>query len=195
MREWAHGSFGPVRAAGSPAHSVPFSFTYGGTPSSELLPTWSFHEEVEPLDPPRVRRTQTYSDPDTGLVVRSVIVEYHDYPVVEWTVYLRNNGTADTPILEDIQALDVHFGRGETGGFLLHHSVGSPCQPNDYQPLVTALGPGAPVRIGAAGGRPTNSDLSYFNLEMGTEPFSGDAQSPVADLNNENGSVPISRLK
>jgi len=71
--------------------------------------------------------------------------------------------------LEDIQALDTQFRRGQDGEFLLHHSVGSPCQANDYQPLETLLGPGAETRIAAAGGRPTNSDLCYFNLEWPTE--------------------------
>ena len=38
---------------------------------------------------------------------------------------------------------------------------------NDYGPLETALGAGVKKRISAAGGRPTNSDMSYFNLEWG----------------------------
>ena len=67
-------------------------------------------------------------------------------------------------VLEDIQALDTRFRRGKTGEFTLHHNVGSPCQANDYQPLETVLGPGVQKRITAAGGRPTSSDLSYFNL-------------------------------
>ncbi len=39
--------------------------------------------------------------------------------------------------------------------------------PRRLAPLETPLGPGAHKRISAAGGRPTNSDLSYFNLEWG----------------------------
>ncbi len=39
---------------------------------------------------------------------------------------------------------------------------------NDYGPLETLLGPGTEKQIGASGGRPTNSDLSYFNLELPT---------------------------
>ena len=48
---------------------------------------------------------------------------------------------------------------------MLHHFTGSPCLPNDYQPFETALKPGTAKRIAAAGGRPSNSDLPYFNLE------------------------------
>lgn len=147
------------------ASAPPFSFTYGGRSSDELLPGWDFSERREVLARGRTRRTQTYTDPATGLEVRCVVVTYSDFPVVEWTLYLRNTGPADTPILADIQALDARFGPPREGAFLLHHSVGSPCQPNDFQPLETRLPPTAHVRISAAGGRPTNSDLCYFNLE------------------------------
>jgi len=148
-----------------PGAVPPFSFSYDGRHSDELLPGWTFAETEERLDAQRTRHTQTYTDPATGLEVRCVSVQYDDFPTVGWTVYLRNTGTADTPILEGIQALDTTFRRGEAGEFLLHHNVGSPCQPSDYQPLETPLPPGAHERISAAGGRPTNSDLCYFSLE------------------------------
>ena len=97
--------------------------------------------------------------------MRRVLVAYADFPTVEWTLYFRNTGAAATPIVQGIQALDIRFGEEAEHGFLLHHNVGSPCQANDYQPLETRLGPGDVRRFAAAGGRPTNSDLSYFNLE------------------------------
>ena len=52
-----------------------------------------------------------------------------------------------------------------TGEFRLHHHIGSPCSVEDYRPLETVLARGTTKRIAAAGGRPTNSDLSYFNLQ------------------------------
>ena len=143
----------------------PFSFTYGGTPSAELLPTWRLERASSELDRKRVRHTLTYTDPQTGLVVELVAVEYRDFPTVEWTVYLRNTGAADTPILEGIQALDLGLQRGHYGEFTLHHAVGSPCRVDDYGPLTSSLAPGSVTRIGAAGGRPSNSDMPYFSLE------------------------------
>jgi len=143
----------------------PFSFTYGGRPSTELLPTWKLERSSRETDDLRTEHTLTYTDPRTGLVVRCVAVEYADFPTVEWTLYFRNTGAADTPILEGIEALDLALQRGHYGEFTLHHAVGSPCQVNEYQPLVSTLAPGTTRRIGAAGGRPTNSDLSYFSLE------------------------------
>ena len=143
----------------------PFSFTYDGRPSAELLKTWDLKREKTNLDDQRTQHTLTYTDPKTGLVLRCIGVEYHDFPTVEWTLYLKNTGTVDTPILADIQALDERFERSAQGEFILNHHVGSPCTQYDYQPLQTVMAPRQEQRISGAGGRPTNSDLPYFNLE------------------------------
>ena len=62
--------------------------------------------------------------------------------------------------------MDVSLNRAG-GKFLLHHFVGSPCATNDYQPLESLLGPKTTKRITTSGGRPTNSDMPYFNIETG----------------------------
>ncbi|MGD0696329.1 MAG: alpha-galactosidase [Terriglobia bacterium] len=149
------------------AYSVepPFSFRYDGKPSRELLRTWELKRSQRELDRYRDEYTLEYRDPKTGLVVRSVAVAYRDYPTVEWTLYLKNEGVRDTPILEQIEALDTSFERNGEGEFLLHHNKGSQASPTDYQPFETLLEPKAVQHISAAGGRPTNSDLCYFNLE------------------------------
>ncbi|NQU23780.1 MAG: alpha-galactosidase [Candidatus Nealsonbacteria bacterium] len=145
----------------------PFSFIYAGKPSAELLPSWKRTRRVRKLDDRRSEHTLAWTDPESGLVVRCVAIAYRDFPTVEWTLYFKNTGKADTPILKDIQPLDVTWQRGGDCEFLLHHAIGSPANGSDYGPLETALGPRASKRIAAAGGRPTNSDLSYFNLEWG----------------------------
>ncbi len=144
---------------------VPFSFRYGNQPSAELLKTWELKRSVLRLDNFRIEHTLTYTDPKTGLVVRCVGIAYDDFPVVEWTLFFKNNSSATTPILENIQALDTRFERNLNEEFVLHHSRGTPNSPTDYQPLETKLEHKAEKRIAAAGGRPTNSDLCYFNLQ------------------------------
>jgi alpha-galactosidase len=160
---------GWVGAAKPSLTQPPFSFVYDGKSSAELLKSWKTNCTSQKLDSQRTEHTLTYSDPAGGLEVRCVGVEYLDFPTVEWTLYFKNAGSVDTPILEKIQALDVAF-NGSTGGeFLLHHNVGSPANGNDYGPLETPLGPNATKRLGGAGGRPTNVDWSYFNLEWAGE--------------------------
>ena len=142
----------------------PFTFQYDGQPSAEVLKTWEVTRSSRELDARRFEHTITYRDKVTGLQVRCAAVEYRDFPTVEWTVYFKNTGQADTPILSDIQALDLVRQRPSRGELLLHHFTGSPCLANDFEPFETTLKPGAAKRITAAGGRPSNSDLPYFNL-------------------------------
>jgi alpha-galactosidase len=142
----------------------PFSFAYNGKPSSGFLGTWKFDRKTNKIDTHRTNHTITYSDPAGGLSVRCEAVEYDDFPTVEWTLYFRNTGAADTPIIENIQSLDVRWQRG-TGEFLLHHNIGSPADGTDYTPLESVLAANSTKRLAAAGGRSTNANMSYFNLE------------------------------
>jgi alpha-galactosidase len=168
-RDWFATRFQSVNQADGRAGTLwtnlPFSFVYGGELSSELLKSWEPTTNERPLDEQRTERTLSYTDPKTGLQLRCVAVEYHDFPTVEWTLYFKNTSTNQTPIVEQIQALDLSLERGTNGEFLLHHNVGSPADGNDYGPLETALKPGSAKRISAVGGRPTNTDWSYFNIE------------------------------
>ncbi len=152
-----------------PGTAPPFSFTYGNQHSDRLLSAWTFKEERDTSEPKKTRRVRTYTDPKTGLVVRNTLVEYADFPTVEWTLSFRNTGTSDTPIIEGILPLDSRFERGERGEFLLHYFIGSPCQANDYEPLEARLEPKAARRVHTDGGRPTNTHLPYFNVETGQD--------------------------
>jgi alpha-galactosidase len=143
------------------------SFVYDGRTSADLLPSWTTRTESRRLDSKRTQKTTVRTDPASGLEVTTVAIAYRDFPAVEWTAYLKNTGTRDTPIVEKLQALDANIDRTGDKDFVLHHNVGSPATQSDYAPIETRLGPGARLRIGAAGGRPTNSDLSYFNLAEG----------------------------
>lgn len=157
-RSWVRSHLGP----GAPR--MPFSFTVGGHPSERWLAACQRTRRVERLDAARTRATTTWTDRATGLEVRCVAVTYADFPVAEWTLWFRNTRDADTPLIEGIQAADFEIA-GKGGDPILHHNVGSPANRSDYGPLVTPLPHGAAKRISAAGGRPTNSDMSYFNLE------------------------------
>ncbi len=143
---------------------LPFSFQYDGRPASELLALWQRQAETKQLDATRTQHILRFRDPATGLEVRCEAITYRDFPTVEWTLWFENQGKADTPILENIQALDSSFSRLGAKEFLLHHAVGSPSNGTDYGPRETSLAPGQVQRIAAAGGRSTNSDWSYFNV-------------------------------
>ena len=155
MKEW----FGKC------ALTAPYSFVYKGKSSRELLPTWDYSEKTEKLSKGRTRFTQTFKEPGTGFEMDCVVDRYGEFPTFEWTLHFRNNGKANSGTLTAVKGLDYVFA-GENDGFLLHHATGSPCSPGDYGPKETMFNPGMKYEVGGAGGRPTNTDLSYFNLEF-----------------------------
>jgi len=92
-------------------------------------------------------------------------IEYLDFPTVEWTLYFKNTGAADSPILSEIQAVDTRFERNDGGEFVLHHHTGDLCTPDSYEPHAEPLPPKSEKRIANTGGRPTQTAFPYFNVE------------------------------
>ena len=151
----------------TPSGSKPlFSFTYDGKPSAELLGKWEFKRTSRQLDAERTEHTLTYTDPKTGLEVRCVAVAYADFPAVEWTVYFRNDGKSNTPIVENIQASDMRIDRRGGDEFVLHGIRGDYRAPECYEPYEHTLGPKASEAFAPSGGRPTNGSFPYYNLSM-----------------------------
>lgn len=158
------------RHLGAGSSVVPFSFHYGDQPAEALVVNWSRASRNERLDAGRERQTITWTDPKSGLEVRLVAVRYSDFPAVEWTVFLKNTGNADTPILKDIQALDVAFQRSPgKSEFVLNGNKGDFDSAEGYEPLRWELRPKSEQKFA-----PRNSGKSsdgpagwpYFNLQI-----------------------------
>ena len=126
---------------------LPFSFTLGGKSSDELLRDGKRTDATRELNAQRRELTRTWMDAATGLQVRLVATEYAGFPVVDWTVWLKNTGQADTPILENIQGLDVTFERSADGEFVLHGVRGDSDVAESFRPFAITLGPDAVKRF------------------------------------------------
>jgi alpha-galactosidase len=88
---------------------LPFSFVYDKQGSGDLLKAWPKKVETKQLDNIRTQHTVIWTDPKTGFQVRLEALEFANSAVVEWTAYFKNEGKADAPILEYVQALDTSF--------------------------------------------------------------------------------------
>ncbi len=153
----------------SPSARPPFSFIFGGMPPDTVLAAWQRRMEKKALDQKRTQHALEWTDPKTELKVRCVAVEYADFPVVEWTVYIRNAGTNNTPILENLQGLDACFGRAGGGEFVLHGIKGDSCSADSYQPYALTLGAKAVEKFAPpASGKSCDGPRGwpYFNLQM-----------------------------
>ena len=142
----------------------PFSFTYGGKDSAQLLPGWKRSTTALPAEAGKVRAQITYADPATGLEITCTVTRFTDFPAAEWVLRLRNGGTADSPILENIRPLDLKV-QAPDGPVIFHHSHGCDDEPTDFIPIDEVVVKGQPIALSPVGGRSSAGNLPFFNLE------------------------------
>jgi len=149
------------------ATDLPFSFMFGGQPVSALLGGWKRDVQLEQLDEKRSRRTVILQDPKTGLEVRAVAIVYRDTPGVDWTLYLTNHGSKDTPVIEKLNALDVTINPGVGTAPILNRIHGSLTTVEDFQPYADSLRPGQRIEFAPLRGKSSEGVAPFFNLQFG----------------------------
>jgi alpha-galactosidase len=165
IRQWVAARFQGTAEDRQPDAGAPFSFVYDGQPSSKLLGAWKLQRSTRKPNDHQTEHTLTYTDPKMGLIVRCTAREFGDFPAVEWIVHFENAGKSDTPILENIQALDAVLPLPAAGAATLHWSKGSVASFEDFLPQDAALAIGAALRLQADDGRSSSNVLPFFNVE------------------------------
>lgn len=159
--------FDEMQAKEKWGNSPPFSFIYDGLSSDQLLKTWQLKTANRKLDKNRTERTLEWKDPKTGLEVACVLIEYSDFPAVEWVLSFTNTGKVDSPILEHILPLDAHLPPPVSGNnFVLHHSRGEHNSALSFAPVDTPVTSNAVV-LSPCGGRSSDGEMPFFNLDSG----------------------------
>ena len=144
---------------------VPLSFVYAGQSSAVLLATWQ-----AAVLPDFTANTRLYSflDPRTHLRVTAEVRLYPDFPgAVDYVLRFRNEGSADTPILEQILPLDWTV-PSVAGEAMLRYARGSSAAANDFEPLAEPLAAGGHAHLESAQGDSSSGmTLPFFNLQTG----------------------------
>jgi alpha-galactosidase len=142
-----------------------YSFLYARSNSALLFPHWPRQPHEERLDSTSTRREMLTRDPATGLEIKAQATQFEDFPAVEWVVYLTNTQTNNTPLLEDIQAIDSLLPVAASTAVTLHWSKGGVASFDDFAPQQAALKPGVSLRLSAGEGRSSSQILPFFNFE------------------------------
>jgi len=151
------------------ATATPFSFRYGGAASTNFLKRWPRVVETKDTSARTIREV-SWTDPDTKLRVSATVTTFKRYPAVEWVLQFENLGTQDTPLLQDVQALDVQLRTGHHGKPVqLQHLTGDVCGERSFLPLETVVEPGKPVTLAPDGGRSSSGAFPFFNVQYGDE--------------------------
>ena len=161
LAAWLVGRLGPDATA------PPFSFQYADQPSSSLLPGWTRTDDGVAAAPAgRARHLYSYLDTQTSLTLQVDVTTFTDYPAVEWVLTLHNAGMDDSPLLSEVQALDLTLPVAASAEVLVHHARGSTAQPGDFRAVDRRLGAGDQVTLAPNGGRSSDGVLPFFNIEL-----------------------------
>jgi len=145
----------------------PFSFVYGGKMSDSFIKTWDYKAEKLKSDEKNVENSVfTYSDRQTGLVVKCFVTFFTDYNAAEYMLRFINTSSLNTPIIENTAVINNVFSYNTGGKFILHHSLGSNAAVNDFQPFDETMSVGKNIYISPNHGRSSDeAALPFFNIE------------------------------
>ncbi len=154
-----------ARTEPADANLARVSFLLDGKPSMSFLPEWRHEHRESPLSGGGESREVTHRDPKSGIEVRVVSKRFADFPAVEWVAYLKNSGTKDTPLLENILPLDTSFSLPGSGQSAVHWAKGGVSSFDDFAPQKSELKPGQAFKLAPGDGRSSSEILPFFNLE------------------------------
>jgi alpha-galactosidase len=147
----------------SRASELPITFTLDGERIRGIPQSWNPTAVRRQIDANLVETVFEGVDPRSGLQLRVECTEYLDYPVVEWVAWLTNTGSAATPIIRDLLALDASFsGSSPT----LYHCNGDFYSETGYTPELTAISPETKLQFVPNGGRPCDGAFPYYRLSF-----------------------------
>ncbi len=143
--------------------SPPFSFNYGGKASPGFIGAWKVTSRTEQAAD-RTVRTVVYSDPATRLRITAVYTIYKDFPAAEWVLRLKNEGTADSPVIENLLACAADL-PGFAGPVKLYRARGSSAERSDFGPIEDVLADRGEIVFGTSSGRSSDTTaLPFFNM-------------------------------
>jgi alpha-galactosidase len=144
--------------------SPPFAFSYDGTASAGFIGRWTVTSDTKQAPDKTVKKV-VYSDPATRLKITVVYTIYKNFPAVEWVVRFKNEGTADSPIIENVLACSARFDGLPEGPLTLYRARGSAAERSDFAPIKDVLAEKGEVRFGPSAGRSSDSTaLPFFNI-------------------------------
>ncbi len=141
--------------------SPAFDFTYGGKKFSDNLSEWEI--KTAPSGAEKFRSAQEtdiiLENKSNGLsvTVRAALAE--DSATAAWTVYIKNTGKENSPVIKNFSAADLLLGTGFSD---VYFSKGSTPASDDFELMKSPVCPTA-MNFNANGGR-SESALPYFNI-------------------------------
>jgi len=158
-KTFIHNKFGIMRIP-------PFSFKYGGKPSSVLLRKWKFYRE-DPASSCPSEHIERYNwiDPETELKVSCEVKYFDDFNVMQWTLFFANTTGKNTMQITDVKVVDLDLTSTSHSPWQLFSADGSTAAKSDFHPRMSVIEDAKPVQLHPEGGRSSDGVLPFFNLK------------------------------
>ena len=146
---------------------LPFSFIYNGRPVHEVISSWTHKSTCEQVGE-LMTITAEWQDPDTALCVVADVKVFTKYAAVDCVLHIENPGDADSPLIENIQTVDISLKTDSREATpVLHQLHGDSCGGMSFAPFDTDFfWPGQTLSLAPSGGRPSNATaFPFFNFE------------------------------
>lgn len=141
-----------------------YTFSVGGKDFRRNIDDWdfSFGEESEVGAVYRGGKTTyiTVSHKKSDITATIEATIYEEHASCDWTVYVKNNGEENSPVVSELYAMDSAIPTGKAAD--AYFSQGSFSEADDYETMKSKLA-FIPMVFSANGGR-TESFLPYFNI-------------------------------
>lgn len=140
------------------------SWKLAGVGSTNFLGGWRREFLSGSAAGDRAVRAVKYSDTAGHLEVRLDAEVFKDWPAVEWVVRVGNRGQEDSPLVENLLALDAGLSLAGEGKSILRWARGAVASFDDFAPQEAELKADSKVRLQPGGGRSSSQVLPFFNV-------------------------------
>lgn len=138
----------------------PIDFLYDGKQFSQTLDAWDKDVKKDTLSSEIV-----YTHRETKLAVILTVRLFEDSSAVEWSTRLRNDGSQNSLIVQDLHTMSLNF---ETkGSTKLFYTIGGEDNETAFVPHTVSMKDGDKVELSCKGGRSSSGVMPYFNLYTG----------------------------
>ena len=148
---------------------TPFSFTYGGQPSSQFLKTWGYKVQRKPMPISGATNVvYTYTAPDGSLQVSCDVKIYRPQQAVMWVLRFKNTGREKSKTIANVRTTDLLLHNNVTAPFTLRYTRGSNAGPDDFAPYQRVLDGTDELVLRPEGGRSSQLNFPFFNIDTGS---------------------------
>ncbi len=141
--------------------AIPVTYTVGDKVYCGIPSAWQPTVTRRTINSYATLTTITANTPE-GLTVEAECTQYSDYPVVEWVVYVQNNGSSDSPVISDWHLVTPITGQAPT----LYHGNGDTCTPDGYEWWTDPVTSQGIVKQPCGDGTSCNGAFPYMRLNF-----------------------------